>query len=98
MKKAELKTVCPATRMLTLVGQRHVLTIIHNLISGPTGFNDLQDRIDVNTATLSKRLSELEEEKIIKKNTCPNDSRRHYYSLSKRGKKLSKLIGQFSKV
>lgn len=98
MKKTEPNKVCPATKILTLVGERHVLAIIYNLISGPTGFNDLQDRMEINTATLSKRLDQLEKEGFIERLSCPTDSRRHYYKLTKRGQGLSKLIGQFSKI
>lgn len=98
MKRSKSEAVCASTKILALVGERHVLSIIYNLISGPTGFNDLQERMEINTATLAKRLSQLEEEQLIEKITCATDSRRHYYSLTKRGEKLSKLIGQFSKI
>lgn len=75
-----------------------MLTIIYNLISEPMGFNDIQDKLEINTATLAKRLNQLEEERLVEKIICPSDSRRHYYSLTKRGKKLSKLLEKLSAI
>ena len=75
-----------------------MLAIIYNLISKPMGFNDLQEKMEINTATLAKRLNQLEEEQMVKKLTCAADSRRHYYALTARGKKLSKLIEKFSAI
>lgn len=98
MKNAAPEKVCPATKMLALVGERHMLAVMYHLIAGPTGFTELKDRVGINTATLAKRLGQLEDERLIEKNSCPNDSRRHYYSLTKRGEKLSKLISEFAKV
>jgi DNA-binding HxlR family transcriptional regulator len=98
MKKTEAKEVCPAAEMLELLGERHILRLIYSLISGSKGFNDLQDEMGVNTATLAKRLNKLEAEQLIEKLACETDSRRHYYALTKRGKKLSKVINLFSKI
>ena len=75
-----------------------MLTIIYNLISEPMGFNDIQDKLEINTATLAKRLNQLEEERLVEKIICPSDSRRHYYSLTKLGKKLSKLLEKLSAI
>lgn len=98
MKKTKSDNVCPVAEMLELVGERHMLTIIYNLIAGPRGFNELQDQLEINTATLSKRLDRLEEEQLVERTMCDTDSRRCYYSLTKRGKRLSKLIEQFSEI
>tara|TARA_B100000745_G_scaffold296224_1_gene241323 strand:+ start:6290 stop:6586 length:297 start_codon:yes stop_codon:yes gene_type:complete len=89
---------CPAAHMLTFLGKRHMLFIIFNMTSGPVGFNELQDILDINTATLSNRLNELVAENMIEKRTCESDTRRHYYSLTNRGEKVSKLIASFSKI
>jgi DNA-binding HxlR family transcriptional regulator len=98
MTKKGDKVVCPAAHMLTFLGKRHMLLIIFSITSGPIGFNELQDTLGINTATLSNRLNELEVEKIIERKTCESDTRRHYYSLTKRGKAISKLIASFSKI
>lgn len=98
MNNSGSEKVCPAMKMLSFVGERHMLTIIYNLISEPMGFNDIQDKLEINTATLAKRLNQLEEERLVEKIICPSDSRRHYYSLTKRGKKLSKLLEKLSAI
>lgn len=88
-------TVCPATKVLSLLSKRHMLVILHALAAAPRGFSDLQESLKINTATLSNRLHELEAEKIVERIACPNDSRSHYYGLTPRGKKMSTLIEQF---
>jgi len=98
MNKKREGAICPAAKMLTLLSERHMLSLIYNLSSGPKGFNDLQIEMDINSATLSKRLNALEDEAVVEKKVCEKDSRRHYYALTKRGKKLSKYIKLFSKV
>lgn len=90
------KNICPKTaHLLTILGQRHVLLLLHTLTGQPLGFNDLQEKLDINTATLSDRLRDLEKEELVEKRICSIDSRHHYYSLTKRGKKISTLIRQF---
>lgn len=89
-------TICPATKILNLLSKRHMLVILHGLANKPRGFSDLQDALEINTATLASRLRELEDEQIIEKIACPKDSRAHYYGLTARGKKMSKLIEQFA--
>lgn len=98
MNKKEEKVLCPAAKILSLLSEKHVLTLIYNLAPGPKGFNDLQEDLGVNTATLAKRLSGLEEGGFVEKISCKTDSRRHYYSLTSRGRKLSKHINSLAKV
>lgn len=98
MEKSATSGTCPATKTLTLLSKRHMLMLMHTLVSGPAGFNDLQKTLEINTATLANRLRELETERIIEKVSCPTDSRCHYYTLTKRGKKMSTLIEKFSMV
>lgn len=93
-----MNSVCPALRVLTLLSKRHMLVIVYTLTKKPMGFNGLQEALAVNTATLTLRLRELEREDIIVKKICETDSRQHYYSLTKRGKKMSALIARFSSV
>ncbi len=98
MSKKGTDSLCPAAKLLSLLSERHMLSLVYNLASGPKGFNDLQEDLEINSATLAKRLNELEGEKVVEKLLCKTDSRRHYYALTKRGKKLSKYIALFSKV
>jgi DNA-binding HxlR family transcriptional regulator len=95
MKSTTEKAACPATHLLTLLSKRHMLLLLHTLTGESLGFNSLQEKLAINSASLSRRLKELEGEKIIERTPCPNDSRFHYYQLTKRGKKISSLIDQF---
>lgn len=98
MQKDVSQMNCPATHTLTLLGKRHMLLILYTLSKGPKGFNDLQESLSINTATLAARLLELETEQIVTKVVCPNDSRCHYYGLTERGLALSTLVEQFSHI
>ncbi len=89
------KGTCPAAQLLTVLSKRHMLILLHTLTGESLGFNALQEKLAINTASLSRRLQELEGEKLIEKTACPTDSRFHYYQLTKRGKKISALIEKF---
>lgn len=95
MKSTTEKRVCPATQLLTLLSKRHMLLLLYTLTYESLGFNALQEKLAINTASLSRRLQELEREKLVEKTTCQTDSRFHYYQLTERGKKISTLIEQF---
>lgn len=70
-----------------------MLLLLHTLIKGEEfGFNDLQKKLQINTASLSRRLHELEEEGLVAKRICENDSRFHYYKLTKRGCEINTLL------
>lgn len=90
--------VCPVTTLLTLLSKRHMLVIVYTLWKQPLGFNGLQETTSINSATLSKRLRELETVDLVQMQVCPKDTRQHYYSLTKRGQKLSKVLQLFAKV
>lgn len=92
------KHVCPATHMLNLLSKRHMLVILYHVSQKPLGFNDIQELTDINTATLTARLRELVEEKLIERKTCETDARFQYYSLTKRGQKLHKHIAKFGDI
>lgn len=98
MKKDSKAKICPSAVLFNLLSKRHMLMIVYTLTKEELGFNSLQANLNINTATLTARLKELEKEKLVQKKVCNRDSRQHYYSLTLRGKKISKLIGQFSKI
>ena len=95
VKSVTEKGTCPATQLLTMLSKRHMLLLLYTLTGESLGFNALQEKLAINTASLSRRLQELEGEKLIEKTACPTDSRFHYYQLTKRGKKISALIEKF---
>ncbi len=87
---------CPAQELLRFLSQQHMLTIIYTLDTEVWGFNQLQKVTGINTRTLTKRLQELQEEKIISVVDCPKDARCRYYQLSPRGKKMRSVLKKLS--
>lgn len=90
-KKAE---ICPAKKLLRILGQPHVLTIIHSLNDGPRGFTALQSATDINSRTLTLRLEMLMAENILTSVVCPKDARCRYYELTARGKAIEAILKQ----
>lgn len=96
--KVEKESVCPATRLLTLLSRRHTLLILYTLTKGESRFVELQESLHINTASLSMRLRELESALLIARRQCAKDSRQHYYFLSETGLEISRLIEKISEV
>lgn len=89
---------CPAVALFSLLGKRHMLLILYTLTGGAKGFNELEEKIDVNTATLSKRLRELENVALIKRILCEKDKRNRYYALTEKGKDISTIIEKLGDI
>jgi len=98
MKEVKACTYCPGSEALTSLSEKHMLPILYALSSGAKGFNDLQENLHINTATLAVRLHKLEEMEIIEKQSCGKDLRCHYYLLTRKGKDVSTLIQKLYKV
>ena len=98
MKTVKKPSVCPSQMMMHLLSKRHMLMLIYTLSNGEKGYNDLQEELSINTATLAKRLKELDTASIVEMKRCTKDTRIHYYMLTKRGHRLSKLISKFGEV
>lgn len=96
MKK--ISEVCPAKKLLQILGKPHVLTIIHTLADDVWGFNQLQQVTNINSRTLTLRLQMLQAEKIITSVDCPKDARCRYYKLASRGKKINQLLKKMDSV
>lgn len=97
MKEAKEKN-CPATRLFSLLSKRHMLLILYTLTRGEKGFVELQETLHINTASLTMRLRELEGIHFIARRQCMEDSRQHYYFLTKTGVEISHLIEKMSIV
>lgn len=89
---------CPATRLFALLSKRHMLLILYTLTGGEKGFVELQEMLHINTASLSMRLRELVETHLIARRQCKEDSRQHYYYLTKTGEEISRLIEKMSEI
>jgi len=96
MKVSPKSSTCPASQILTLLSRTHMLVVLNALAEKPRGFTDLQADLKINTATLANRLRELEAAGLVEILLCTRDSRAHYYELTVRGKKISRLIGQLA--
>ena len=90
-----MSETCPATKLLNLLSKRHMLLVLYHVSIAPHGFNELQEKLSLNTATLSRRLKELEEEGFVEKK---RKGLHRCYSLTDRGARLSDLIEKISQV
>lgn len=89
---------CAAAALMDILGRRHTPHVIYLLKQAPMGFCEIEEAMQVNTATLARRLGELEEAGLVEKKHCPKDARHVYYSLSKRGKKVATVLGKLSDI
>ena len=89
---------CPAVALFSLLSKRHMLLILYTLTNGTKGFNELEEGIEVNTATLVKRLRELEGASLIERIVCEKDKRNRYYRLTKKGRDVSALIEKLGDI
>ena len=98
VKHKATTTKCPAMELFAILSKRHMLLILYTLTSGAKGFSELEEGIEVNTATLAKRLRELENALLIERIVCEKDKRNRYYSLTKKGKDVSALIEKLGDI
>ncbi len=90
--KAVPRKTCPALLSIEFLNQRHMLTIIYTLKEAPKSFSAIHDQLKINTATLTKRIKDLERVKLVVPLTCPRDARQSYYSLTEKGRKIAQTI------
>lgn len=101
MKSTDSKT-CPIAQASALVGDMWTILIIRELLKGSRRFNELRESITpcdsktpINTRTLTQRLKTLEAEEIVCRTEFPHEMPpRVEYSLTKKGKALSKIVHQ----
>lgn len=86
---------CPVARAISVLQEKWVLNIVHTLLAGPRGFNELGREVGgCNPTTLTNRLARLEELGLV---TRTNDadgsgSTRSRYALTAAGEGLSDVI------
>lgn len=84
---------CDFEGTFELLGQRHVLQILRALMQKrPQRFNELQESLAVNTATLTDRLKRLEALGIVRRQPLRVVPRRVEYSLTPMGRDLLKIF------
>ena len=88
---------CPVERTLSIIGKKYAVLIIRDLLSGPKRFGELLSSLDgISPRTLSARLSELENDKILKKKIYPVLPPHTEYTLTKSGHELNTIINQMA--
>lgn len=84
---------CDFEATFELLGQKHVLQILRALLEkSPRRFNELQESVSVNTATLTDRLKRLETLGIVRRRALRVTPRRVEYRLTPMGRDLLKIF------
>ena len=84
---------CGVEKTLKMVGRKWTMYILHNLFDGKKRFGELQRALEgVSTKTLSVRLRELENEKIISKKIFAEVPLHVEYSLTEKGRSLGDIF------
>ena len=81
-------TNCPIAKVANLLSDSWTMLIIRDVLRGPVRFCELERSLKgISSRTLTLKLKKLVAEKIIAK-----DEESHYYSITKKGKNLGKII------
>ena len=84
---------CPAHHAIHILQDKWVLHIVHALLAGPRGFNELGREIGgCNPTTLTQRLGRLEELGIVSREVVNEAPVRCRYTLTRVGQGLSSVI------
>ncbi|MEI6480431.1 MAG: helix-turn-helix domain-containing protein [bacterium] len=85
-QKKKICSICPFAKTADLIGDSVTLLIVRDLFVGPKRFGDLEKALaGVSTRTLSLKLKQLEEEKIITRTEYLEKPPKVEYSLTKKG-------------
>ena|SRR3989338_9008451 len=94
----EKKIKCPVEKTLNIIGKKWAALIIRDLLGGKKRFGQLlTSLLGISPRTLSARLDELENRKIVKRVAFTEVPLRVEYSLTKRGRELHYIIDQMSR-
>lgn len=80
-------------RAIAVLQEKWVLHIVHTLLDGPRGFNELGREVGgCNPTTLAQRLARLEDLGLVARTDRPVGSSRSGYALTASGEALSDVI------
>ena len=88
------KIQCPAEKTIALIGNKWTLLIIRELViaDGPLRYNELAKALKkISSRTLAAKLKNLVNYGIIEKNIIEDSPIRVEYTLTQKGKELSKI-------
>ncbi len=84
---------CPAGEAIEILQEKWTLHIVHALLTGPKGFNELGREVGgCNPTTLTQRLARLESLGLVHRASSPEASLRCGYALTESGLGLSRVI------
>ena len=94
----DLMKSCPIDNTFKIIGKKFTIHIIRNMaMQGQTRFNQMLDSIEnSNPKTLSIRLKEMEEARLITRNVYDEVPIRIEYKLTKKGKDLQGVLDQMA--
>jgi DNA-binding HxlR family transcriptional regulator len=84
---------CPVARTAAVIGSKWTLLVIRDLATGTKRFNELEKSLTgISAKTLSERLRNLEQERILSRRAYAEIPPRVEYSLTDKGRALLSLI------
>ncbi len=84
---------CPVASAAQIIGRKWALIVIHNLLDGPLGFNELKRRIPgVSSKMLSNSLTLLSKQEIVERQVYQNSPIRVEYSLTQKGLEMKGIL------
>lgn len=86
---------CPAARALDAVGQRWALLIVREALDGPRRFDEFRSALGISDHTLTRRLAELVERRILVRER-EGTSAVHRYRLTDAGRALAPVLAQLA--
>ncbi|MEM4368660.1 MAG: helix-turn-helix domain-containing protein [Candidatus Aenigmatarchaeota archaeon] len=93
-----MKHICPITKTMKFLSKKWALLILKELKEEKRNFFELMKDLDgISTATLSKRLKEMEKNGIIYSKKIKSAPPKKEYFLTKKGIELVKIFDQVAK-
>ncbi|MFF5209127.1 winged helix-turn-helix transcriptional regulator [Streptosporangium sp. NPDC000396] len=83
---------CPAARALDVIGDRWALIVVREILKGARRFDDLRERLPVSENTLARRLRELTDAGILRKQVYAERPHRFEYVPTEAGSALTDVL------
>lgn len=97
-QQKKICTGCPIAKAANLVGDTIVLIIVKELLNGSKRFGDICNSLEgVSTRTITDKLKQLENDKLINRTEYKEKPPHVEYSLTEKGKGLKKVIDSLLK-
>ncbi len=97
-QQKKICTGCPIAKAANLVGDTVILIIIKELLNSPKRFGDICHLLDgVSTRTITDKLKQLEDQKIIIRREYKEKPPHVEYSLTEKGKGLKTVVNALLK-